>query len=104
LARVESGKTYFFRAKNFKIRHKYVYIGGTERTNQTKEPPPFNLTIIKGNLHILGSRPFIEFALNDKRALALLEWLNDTMIPDESFFSTLNYNHELRAPGAYLGR
>ncbi|XP_064641047.1 beta-1,3-galactosyl-O-glycosyl-glycoprotein beta-1,6-N-acetylglucosaminyltransferase-like [Lineus longissimus] len=90
------------KSRVFGFRYNWVY-KNNQRTNMTKGPPPFNLTIIAGNVHIIGSRRFVEFALRDKRALGLLDWLNDTYISDEAFFSTLNYNHGLKAPGGYLG-
>ena len=57
------------------------------------------------SLHIVVSARFVDFALNDPRALQLLDYVqNDTSVPDEWYFSTLNHNPRfLPAPGAFLG-
>lgn len=49
------------------------------------------------------SRAFVDYMINSEVAHILLRWLDDTCIPDESFWSTLNHNPHIRAPGAYLG-
>ena len=48
---------------------------------------------------------FVQFALSDRRALELLEFLRlHTRVQDEFFFSTLNHNPRvLPSPGAYTG-
>jgi hypothetical protein len=80
----------------------FVYKNG-RKTNEQKTPPPFNITVIKGAIHITGSREFIHFAVHDKKAVTFGEWLKDGYIPDERFFSTLINNPQLGAPGAYEG-
>lgn len=66
--------------------------------------PPHNLIPVKGATHIIACRGYIEFALNDQRALDLLEWSRHTPHPEEVFFSTLNHNPFLKVPGSYLGK
>ncbi|NXP09852.1 GNT2A transferase, partial [Thinocorus orbignyianus] len=59
-----------------------------------KAPPPHNLTIYFGSAYIAVTRPFVEFVLQDQRAIDLLAWSEDTYSPDEHFWVTLN-----RIPG-----
>jgi hypothetical protein len=58
-------------------------------TNYTKEPPPFNLTVRKGSKTVALSRNFVLFALSSPVALDLYNWLQDSSVPDEHFYSTL---------------
>lgn len=66
-------------------------------------PPPFNMTLTKGSVHIAATRAFIHYITHDMRALQFLNWTKLTFIPDETFFSSLNHNPQLSVPGAYLG-
>ena len=68
------------------------------------EKVPSGVHMYKGSVHIVASAAFVEFALNDSRAVKLLAYIRDhTYVPDEWFFSTLNHNPDaLPAPGAYL--
>lgn len=66
-------------------------------------PPPHNLIPVKGASHIIVCRGYLEFIINDQRAIDLLEWSRHTKHPDEVFFSTLNHNPFLKVPGSYLG-
>ncbi|XP_025920074.1 N-acetyllactosaminide beta-1,6-N-acetylglucosaminyl-transferase [Apteryx rowi] len=59
-----------------------------------KAPPPHNLTIYFGSAYIAVTQPFVEFVLQDQRAIDLLAWSEDTYSPDEHFWVTLN-----RIPG-----
>ncbi|NXC48919.1 GCNT2 transferase, partial [Penelope pileata] len=59
-----------------------------------KAPPPHNLTLYFGSAYIAVTRPFVEFVLQDQRAIDLLAWSEDTYSPDEHFWVTLN-----RIPG-----
>ncbi|XP_052553769.1 N-acetyllactosaminide beta-1,6-N-acetylglucosaminyl-transferase isoform X2 [Tympanuchus pallidicinctus] len=59
-----------------------------------KAPPPHNLTLYFGSAYIAVTRPFVEFVLQDPRAIDLLAWSEDTYSPDEHFWVTLN-----RIPG-----
>jgi hypothetical protein len=79
-----------------------VWING-ERTDQRKDSPPHNLTLSKGEIHIVARREFVDFALNDRRAQDFFHWLENTHIPDETFYSSLNRNPQLNIPGSYLG-
>lgn len=59
-----------------------------------KAPPPHNLTLYFGSAYVAVTRPFVEFVLQDQRAIDLLAWSEDTYSPDEHFWVTLN-----RIPG-----
>ena len=67
-------------------------------------PPPHNLTAFKGAVHIAANRDFVDFALHNKKAKDLLQWVKKVKVPDECFFATLNHNPILRIKGSYLGK
>ena len=50
------------------------------------------------------SRAFVEFVLTSQISNELLEFLQHKAFPEEVFFSTLNYNPKLGAPGAFTGK
>jgi hypothetical protein len=81
--------------------------GSVRRRNKLRykgrPPPPFNITVSKGAVHITATRGFVDFALNNEKAIEFMEWVKLTDVPDETFFSTLNHNPQLNVPGAYLG-
>ncbi|RMB95877.1 hypothetical protein DUI87_27991 [Hirundo rustica rustica] len=62
-----------------------------------KAQPPHNLTIYFGSAYYILTKDFVQFALSDARAKALLEWSRDTYSPDEHYWVTLN-----RLPGHYV--
>ena len=68
-------------------------------TRIQKSPPPHNLTIHKGDVHVVLSRAFVEYILTDPVPLQLADYLTDVFCPEENFCSTLQYNWKLRAPG-----
>ena len=68
-----------------------------------KKPPPHHFTVYHGSAHFAASRGFVEYAVNDQKARDLHDWFADTHVPDEQFFSTLNYNPHLGVPGAFKG-
>ena len=82
----------------------YAWRNENWRTSQLKSKPPHNFVIAKGSAHAALSREFVDFALNDPRAVDLLEWMKDIRAPDEHFFPTLNHNPLLGVPGAYKGQ
>ncbi|XP_012495077.1 PREDICTED: N-acetyllactosaminide beta-1,6-N-acetylglucosaminyl-transferase, isoform C-like [Propithecus coquereli] len=55
-----------------------------------KSPPPHDLTIYFGSAYVALTREFANFALQDQRAVNLLEWSKDTYSPDEHFWVTLS--------------
>ncbi|TRY61224.1 hypothetical protein TCAL_10076 [Tigriopus californicus] len=54
-----------------------------------KGPPPFNITVLKGSKNVILTREFVDFVLEDPIAIELYNWLKDTSVPDEHFYSTL---------------
>lgn len=92
---------YIFR--RFKHRITYLHVG-TYMTGTKLSPPPYNLTAVLGASHITASRGYVDFAINHPIAKGLLEWVQDTGIPDETFFATLQHNPSAGAPGAYTGK
>ncbi|XP_048254127.1 beta-1,3-galactosyl-O-glycosyl-glycoprotein beta-1,6-N-acetylglucosaminyltransferase-like [Haliotis rufescens] len=66
-------------------------------------PPPHSITAVKGSVHIVASRGFVDYILHNSTAQDLLAWVKKTSVPDETFFSTLNHNPHLAVPGAYNG-
>ncbi|XP_025092036.1 N-acetyllactosaminide beta-1,6-N-acetylglucosaminyl-transferase-like [Pomacea canaliculata] len=67
-------------------------------------PPPHNISVAKGPVHMCASRDFVHFAVHSRYARDFLTWIKRTRIPDESFFTTLNNLPHLGAPGAYTGK
>jgi len=70
---------------------------------ESAPPLPVNVTLTKGSVHIVASRPFVDYVINNANAKLFLAWVNHTDIPEETFFSTLNHSPQLNVPGSYLG-
>ena len=68
-----------------------------------KAPSRVNITLAKGSVHIAVQRGFVDYVLHDPRALIFREWVKDTFVPDETFFTSLNASPQLGVPGAYKG-
>jgi hypothetical protein len=66
--------------------------------------PPINITLTKGSVHIIATRGFVHFAVEKQTAGKFLDWVKNTSVPDETFFSTLNHNPQLGVPGSYRGK
>lgn len=69
------------------------------KINRVKEPPPGNIAMKKGSKNVALSREFVNFILDDSFSNDLLKWMQDTLIPDEHFYSTIitkfvNDNHD----------
>ena len=61
-----------------------------------KESPPYDLTVFKGLKNVILSRSMVYFILNNGLAIKFRKWLEDTLVPDESFYATMIrvvYNH-----------
>ncbi|XP_071100618.1 beta-1,3-galactosyl-O-glycosyl-glycoprotein beta-1,6-N-acetylglucosaminyltransferase-like [Haliotis cracherodii] len=65
--------------------------------------PPAGLKPRKGAVHIVASRGYVDYVLHNDTAMLLLQWVKKVQIPDEAFFSMLNYNPHLEVPGSYTG-
>ena len=81
----------------------FLYFRDVPNRWKAAGPPPHNITAVKGGIHVALSRPFVDFAINNKLAKDLLEWCRKVEIPDELFFSTLHNNPQLNIPGSYKG-
>eukprot|EP00106_Octopus_bimaculoides_P009581 XP_014777023.1 PREDICTED: beta-1,3-galactosyl-O-glycosyl-glycoprotein beta-1,6-N-acetylglucosaminyltransferase-like [Octopus bimaculoides] len=66
-------------------------------------PPPHGIKPIKGSVHVILQRGFVDYAVNSPVAKDLLEWTKTVLIPDETYFATLNHNPHLKVPGSYTG-
>ena len=66
-------------------------------------PPPMNMTVTKGSVHIVANRDFVNYAIFNPKARTLRQWAKKVLIPEEMFFSTLNYNPQLGVRGTYNG-
>ncbi|CAC5424389.1 unnamed protein product [Mytilus coruscus] len=64
---------------------------------------PSSVLPYKGSLHITVNPQFGEYATTNKTAIQRLKWLVGTLIPDESVFSTLNFNSNLGITGSFQG-
>ena len=65
------------------------YIASPITTKEKKSPPPYGLRIYQGLRNLILNRTFCEFSLHHPVSRNLLEWFEDTLIADESFFQTL---------------
>ncbi|XP_031712046.1 beta-1,3-galactosyl-O-glycosyl-glycoprotein beta-1,6-N-acetylglucosaminyltransferase-like isoform X3 [Anarrhichthys ocellatus] len=81
--------------KQWRVSHAHQIVDGQiQPTENIKEPPPFNLSIMSGNAYIVVNRGYIRSVLEDNRILALIEWAKDTFSPDEFLWATIQ-----RLPG-----
>ncbi|CAF0945015.1 unnamed protein product [Didymodactylos carnosus] len=53
-------------------------------------PPPENVTLWKGEFHVILTRKFVEYLHTSPLAQHLYIYLNGTNVPDEHFYSSLN--------------
>lgn len=73
-----------------------------KRHIQHKGPPPENITLVKGPLHIAVTRSFTEFIFGEK-GQNFLDWIYGMRISDEEYFQSLNHSPKYGVPGAYRG-
>ncbi|XP_074644236.1 beta-1,3-galactosyl-O-glycosyl-glycoprotein beta-1,6-N-acetylglucosaminyltransferase-like [Tubulanus polymorphus] len=73
-----------------------------KRWAKNKSAVPHQLTLFKGNLHLMAHRNFTEFITRNHVAINLYNWLRGTEVPDETFYSTLSsYQKNVCVPGAH---
>ena len=73
------------------------------RTNFSKSPPPFGLTVYKGMKNVVVGRNFSRFLLEHPVSIEFYRWLQEVRVPDEFFYQTLaRYTRE--AGGGGRGR
>eukprot|EP00092_Neocalanus_flemingeri_P004033 GFUD01004341.1.p1 GENE.GFUD01004341.1~~GFUD01004341.1.p1 ORF type:complete len:406 (-),score=130.77 GFUD01004341.1:4-1221(-) len=65
------------------------YRHGPYKTDHLKSSPPLNLTIMYGIKNVAITRDFAYFVLHSHVAQVLRDWLQDTLVAVEHFFSTL---------------
>ena len=63
-------------------------------------PAPHGITPVKGPIHIVASRGFVDFTLHHRTAKDFLQWAKRMEVPDETYFPSLNNNPHLQAPGS----
>ena len=81
----------------------FVFTNNTV-TDIRKDPPPHGIKLTKGALYVLACRGYVEYVINSEVAQSFLAWVKDTVVPDETFFTSLNYNPQLGIPGSFTGR
>lgn len=64
---------------------------------------PHGIKVTKGSVHITACRGFVDYVLHNSTALEFREWIKGIPVPDELFFSSLNFNPQLGVPGSYKG-
>ncbi|KAK3758604.1 hypothetical protein RRG08_019516 [Elysia crispata] len=62
--------------------------------------PPFYAQPYKGQVHVVLTRAMVNYILHNEDAKAIYEWSLKTEYSHEIFFSTLNANAHLQAPGS----
>ncbi|CAF0834625.1 unnamed protein product [Didymodactylos carnosus] len=70
-----------------------------KNNRQLQKIPPFRMIIYKGEFHVTLSRKFVEFVHSSSMVREYYLWLNNTYVPDEHFYSTINRLKQ--APGHY---
>ena len=75
----------------------------TDRFDGDKPGPPVNVTLTKGSVHVLATRAFVEYIVHNETSLLFRDWVKDTYVSDETYFSSLNHSPQLAVPGSYLG-
>jgi hypothetical protein len=65
---------------------------------------PYNLKYVKGSVHIVASRGYVDYVLHNKIADDIRNWIAGVKVPDEMFFATINHNPSLNVPGSYKGK
>ncbi|KAL3886799.1 hypothetical protein ACJMK2_026770 [Sinanodonta woodiana] len=70
---------------------------------QKAGPPPHNITAIKGAVHVIVNRDFVDYVIHNPIAQDFLNWSRNVVIPDETFFASLNHNPQLGIRGSYKG-
>ncbi|XP_025102191.1 beta-1,3-galactosyl-O-glycosyl-glycoprotein beta-1,6-N-acetylglucosaminyltransferase-like isoform X2 [Pomacea canaliculata] len=65
--------------------------------------PPHGIAPVKGSVHIVVNRDFVDYVLHSPVAQDFLNWTRRVDVPDETFFSSLNHNPHLGIRGSYKG-
>ncbi|XP_055861324.1 beta-1,3-galactosyl-O-glycosyl-glycoprotein beta-1,6-N-acetylglucosaminyltransferase-like [Biomphalaria glabrata] len=90
-----------------RFQSEYSVINGKMTASQvTMAPPPYNLTITKGQAYNSFTREFVEWVLTEQIPRDFLTWSEKTYSPDEHYWGTLNnlyHNQFLNTPGGFQG-
>ncbi len=92
----------FFSRRNTD-RTEYIHEGFWATKERKKELVPHDIQLTKGSVHVAVSRDFVDFVLHNKIAIDFRDWVKNTGVPDETFFTSLNHSPHLGVPGAYKG-
>ncbi len=89
-------------ARKMTYRADFIQGKGMQLTTNALGPVPYNMTLYKSadSPNSAFSRAFVQFALIDKRAIALAIYLQDVLSAVEFFFNTLNNLED--APGGTM--
>ncbi|ESO84451.1 hypothetical protein LOTGIDRAFT_179636 [Lottia gigantea] len=68
-----------------------------------KGRPPHGIKPRKGNIHVVLNRQFVNYTIINQVSKDFIKWLNNTIVPDETLFASLNHNPQLGIPGSYIG-
>ncbi|XP_076075821.1 beta-1,3-galactosyl-O-glycosyl-glycoprotein beta-1,6-N-acetylglucosaminyltransferase-like [Mytilus galloprovincialis] len=92
------------RLKYYQFKYSYEFINNTLKCIGPKnEKLPYNANIVKGSTYGIFSREFVKYVIYDKKAKAVLKYVEDIESPDEYYWATLNHNEILKAPGRFTG-
>ncbi|VDI33892.1 N-acetylglucosaminyltransferase 3, mucin type [Mytilus galloprovincialis] len=92
------------RLKYYQFKYSYEYINNTLKCIGPKNGKlPYNANIVKGSAYGIFSREFVKYVIYDKKAKAVLKYMEDIESPDEYYWATLNHNEILKAPGRFTG-
>jgi hypothetical protein len=72
--------------------HSYTFQSDSEypvESGYYKTSPPYNFTILRCSAYNAFHRDFVDYVLNSRYAIDLLDWANDTYSPDE-WYANLN--------------
>ena len=73
------------------------------KPSRQKAPPPHGIRLAKGEAHVVVSRAFVDYIVNNDTSKDFQKWISDTRVPDEFYFQSLNINPQLGVPGAHNG-
>lgn len=77
-----------------------------EKTGRLHRSLPHNLGFVKGSAYGIFSRDFVDYVINDRVAIDLLDWSVNTWSPDEHYWAILHHtysNPHIHPPGSYSG-
>ena len=60
------------------------------KSNETLPPVPYNLTLYRGYKNVILSRNYSHFILTHTVPKMFRNWIANTLISDESYFTTLS--------------